>query len=418
LIGLQALPPRWALSVLLLLVATTAVTAQRTEAPEDPYTKGDAEAWAAAGYLAPAPFAWTGKYDTDDIEDALGVPLRWVETAHFRIGSSLPEIRLTSNERDGVRDELKRLAARLPRVKISTRTLDPWLRLHLFAQRTEELHSDLCRRLRVTDADFPQEFDGDYSPPADGGRYSGEGPHLGMPGKFTLLLLDKRASLGRYRERFTSQTVDTVVRGAYFDPVAMTVATSSELLKESWPDDEDEPMPEALMHSHVAFHVSQSLVLAYRYYWFSLPFWLPEGVAHHYRRQAEARWNHFGSIDSQEYRFEEGDPPWPARVRARVKHDFYPKAEELMSWWFGEPRSLADHMMIWSRVDFLMSRPEEEFATFMAVLNDHPRTPDWRLSPEQVLERQAKALASGFQLDAAGFDEAWSEWVLDTYPKD
>ena len=89
-----------------------------------------------------------------------------------------------------------------------------------------------------------------------------------------------------------------------------------------------------------------------------------------------------------------------------------------MSWWFGEPRSLADQMMIWSRVDYLMSRPEEEFVTFMAVLKDHPRTPDWSFSPEQVLERQAKALASGFQLDAAGFDEAWSEWMLDTYPKD
>ena len=406
-----------ALAVVAWTLCVWPATAQRPTVEVDPYTRGDAEAWAAAGYLASAPFAWAGKHDTEDVEDVLGVPLRWVETAHFRIGSSLPAIRVGNAERDAVRAELKRLGERLPRVKSNTRELDPWLRLHLYAQRVEELHADLCRRLGVTDADFPAEFDGDFAPPAGGGRYTGEGPHLGMPGKFTLLLLHKRTSLGRYRDRFTSQTEDTVVRGAWFEPLGMSVAVSTELREQGWSRQADEPLPDAALHAHVAFHVSHSLVYGYGYYWYLLPFWLPEGVAHHYRRQADPRWNHFSWIETQEYRAEEGEPSWPARVRARVQHEYFPAADELMAWQDGTGRELADHMMIWSRIDYMFARPTQDFASFFAQVKDHPRTEDWRLGYEQLLERQSQALQAAFGFDEAGFDAAWSEWVLDTYPR-
>ena len=57
---------------------------------EDPYTKNDATAIKEAGYVKFAPLAWTDKYDSKRIEQALGdVKVRWIETAHCTASTTL-----------------------------------------------------------------------------------------------------------------------------------------------------------------------------------------------------------------------------------------------------------------------------------------------------------------------------------------
>jgi len=138
------------------------VSAQRRKKDDDawkkdPYTEADPDRMAAAGYVSFGPFAWGDNHDTARIEHVLGdgVKLLWVETAHFKIGSSLPPYKIPHDktERRKLRDELERLDAKLPAVKPRTRTLDRWLRLHLFAQRLEDTYADFCERIDVKPED-------------------------------------------------------------------------------------------------------------------------------------------------------------------------------------------------------------------------------------------------------------------------
>src|SRR5262245_41832797 len=86
----------------------------------DPYTKQVPEALARAGYVSFGPFPFGDGHTSDQIAETVGrIPLLWVETAHFKIGSSLPEYALADDQRERgrVHDELERLARRLPGIK-------------------------------------------------------------------------------------------------------------------------------------------------------------------------------------------------------------------------------------------------------------------------------------------------------------
>jgi hypothetical protein len=99
----------------------------------DPYTAGDEAALGKAGYVSFGPFEFGTNHTTTDVEALLpNEPLVWIETAHFRIGSALPALSITSSkDREWVtkvREELMQVALRLPSVNPNTSRLDPWLR--------------------------------------------------------------------------------------------------------------------------------------------------------------------------------------------------------------------------------------------------------------------------------------------------
>src|SRR5688500_5682997 len=107
----------------------------RAKVPPDPYTQEDPALLKAVGYVSLGPFPFGSNRTTLQVADLLGTePLAWIETAHFRIGCALSPLS-TKNGEDWREDwiqrlkpELKRLAAKLPRVKPETRELDAWLR--------------------------------------------------------------------------------------------------------------------------------------------------------------------------------------------------------------------------------------------------------------------------------------------------
>ena len=183
---------------------------------EDPYTKNDDAAMKKAGYVSFGPFTWCEDHDTNDIKKSFpALEMLFVETAHFKIGSSLPAYTLPKGKRKLewkiLGEELTRLKKILPNVDPKLRTLDPWLRLHVFAMRMEEIYADFSRRLNVTDADFPKiaskpvadlNFKRRPYDPEDRSReFMGQGPYLGMRGKFLVLLMRKGGNLNRYAAR-------------------------------------------------------------------------------------------------------------------------------------------------------------------------------------------------------------------------
>jgi hypothetical protein len=146
-----------------------------------------------AGYLSFGPFRVAKDLKTTDIEETLGkIPVLWVETAHFKLGSTLKTYKFQGDQKENERlkDELGRLKSRFDKFTPPRGKLDPWLRLHLFALRLEDLYADFQQRFALQDA----------------------GPLLGMELKYTVLLLEKESGLVRFSRRYLSQEPKTFVR--------------------------------------------------------------------------------------------------------------------------------------------------------------------------------------------------------------
>jgi hypothetical protein len=289
---------------------------------------------------------------------------------------------------------------------VRTRTLDPWLRVHLFAQRLEDLYADLQTRLRVTDADFPAA--GETAP--TGEPSMGEGPYLGQPGKYAVLLLEKRSGLGRYGRRYGGTDADAPLRLGFPRSGVLCFVTCSEFFEGDFACD-------TALRCHVVWNVVQILLDGYKGYHHVLPRWWREGLAHWYVRRIEPRFGCFSQLrEPMAEAVEQWD--WEPKVRARVGFGVYPRAEELLTWSAASPLSLADNAMMWSRVDYLMSLEGDGFARFMSRLSDPIPAPAGQVpGPEAVAARQSEALRLAWDLDAESFDARWSAWVLDTYRK-
>ena len=405
----------------LVLGLCAGVRAQDDEPPAwklDPYTRNDPDAWAAAGYAPATRFGFGDDHGTRDVEELLGgVHLIWVETAHFRLGSTLPEVKLENSERKTVRAELERLAERLPKVKPSTRSLDPWLRLHLYAMRLEDTYAAFQERLGVTDADFPA---AGWSPPVavegepapELGEWRGEGPYLGLREKFPVLLLEKKSSLGRYCNRWgTPVAAPAPQRFSFQRRGCLGFATAWEFFEGKWKLD-------AALHAHVVWNLIQNLATGYKGYRHVLPAWFADGLASWYQRQVDPRYPTFSGLAAgNQLAAEEWD--WPPKVRARVKHDYYPSLDAMLGWRLGDTREFADTMMCWSKVDWLMAHDDDHaMGRFVEALKAPIVAPPDRAPNEDEVEARARqALQDVWGLEPAAFDSAWSQWVLDRYPK-
>ena len=114
----------------------------------DPYTEGDAALMKRVGVVKYGPLLWADDHDTAAI-DAMIPEARvlWMETEHFRIGSTLPPVSMPRDAKARRRlvDELKELKSQLPKVRTKSRKLDRWLRLHLFAKRLEATYQNVAR---------------------------------------------------------------------------------------------------------------------------------------------------------------------------------------------------------------------------------------------------------------------------------
>ena len=424
------------LAVALLAWLTGGAVAQRTAPPgadkgwaDDPYTKGDPKAVAAAGYVQlGGTLPWGDDHSSQDIEEILGsVPLIWVETEHFRIGSSLPEHVVEQEERAEIKADLKRLKKRVPRVKDTTRKLDPWLRLHLYAMRLEEQYehfrdlagvvegqppvSEEQTRLEERGGEPLPEPDPD-APPHEPPPVYGCGPFLGCEDKFLVLLLEKQSSLGRYGQRYVREPWadgSGPMRISFHRRGSLGFATTAEFFEGKFGRD-------VAFHAHVAWNVSAMLLDGLRGYRHLSPRWLSEGLGHWYQRRISDEYPSFSHLKEPMDQVLE-ETKWGVKVRKRVKQDYYPAAADLMTWPRGQVLKHADHIMMWSRVDYLVRARPEEFGRFLiafkAPIPVKGRTP----TVEEIDARQLAALQDVLGLDAEGFDAAWAEWVLDTYPK-
>ena len=395
-----------------LLSAATGVAAQKERdpaagAPVDPYTGGDPAWMERAGIVGYHPFMLGPEHDTFDVEGLLGgIDLRWIETAHFKIGSSLPDyvIPQDSAERKKLRAELGRLSKKLYGVRSKTRKLDRWLRLHLFAQRAEEVYADFSKRLGVTDADFPRKGEQIFL----NENYMGLGPYLGQCDKYLLLIMQRESSAGRYTNRYLNEIFRYPKRFNMGRESGLGFVTATEF--DGW------LTGDSALHCHVVYNVVQNLCDGFKHYGHDVPVWFKGGLAQWYLRRVDPRFNNYD-------RPPDGKPDgraawdWEPTVRSLVKFDHVRPIEEMISWFDYAPYKFTDYIVNWSRVDYLMTLGDECLSVYMHRM----KTPitDGRTLPSRaaVLELQNQAIEEAWGFDLATFDRRWRKYVTAKYKK-
>jgi hypothetical protein len=375
---------------------------------EDPFTRNDPEKLKRLGYVRLGQFLWLGDVTTTQVQEVLGDDIAiFIETEHFKLASTLRGFPWPGDKewRASLGAELDALAAVCPELKTRPKTISPWLRAHLYARRLERLYADFCARLGIDPGAFPREKGG-----ARTEAYMGEGPYLGQPGKFLVVLAHKALSAGTYTRALQGAAASDTTRHNHVAEGSLAVVTSSEFAERQLLDDRK-------LHCHVVFQVVHNLFDGYKFYWQAQPAWLSEGLPLWFSRQVDAEFLNFSGTDdagSTVLRAHE----WPRRVRMRVDNDVWPKAEDLCTLMDARALDFVGHMMVWSRVDFLFSAAPDRIGRFVARMKA-PMTAEARLpTPAEVLARQQEALREtlGYD-DYAAFDAAWVAFVRKEYAK-
>ncbi len=400
------------LRVACLLLAAAGVLAQQPDpgkddeeiqqaGPVDPYTGGDAEVMKDAGIVAYGRMPWADFLTTADIEKVLGEHrFLWIETAHFRIGSNFKSTSWpqTPTKKKALQQDIRDLRKRLRKVPEKPKKIDPWLRLHLYAQRAENCYADFQKLLGVTDADFPARGTG----PRDGA-------FLGQPDKFLLLLFQKKSDMARYMDRFCGIQADSSMRYCHLKTHQMVACISAEGL---------EGFDDTALHGHVTYALMHNLMSGYNGFYYQLPLWFSEGIAHWYSRQIPSD-NVNVQIRDDEAVAEDKQTNWPVKVRRRAQHvgAFFP-FETMAAWDDREKMGYHAHSQAWSRVDFLLRKDAEKVGLMLQKLKALPPGSDGGVAQAaQARTLAVKLVAELFGLDPAAFDDAWRDWVLKTYPK-
>lgn len=370
------------------------------QSPVDPYTGGDPAAMAAAGIVAYGPFPWADFKRTEDVDRVLGERrVLWVETAHFRLGIGLKAVAWPDDAaaKKALQEEIKALRKKLPKVPEKPKKLDTWLRLHLYAQRCEQAYAEFQKLIGVTDADFPAR-----------GKLPREGAFLGLPDKFLVLLFQKRSDMGRYMDRFCNRKEDSSMRFYHDKTYQMLLSIAAEGL---------EGFDESGIHGHFTYALWHNLMSGYNGYSYPLPHWFAEGIAHWHARKIPSEFLNI-QIRDDEAVADEKQNNWPVKVRRRAQHDgaWFPFAT-MAGWTKWEELGYHAHSQAWSRVDYLMSLDRDKVGLMLKQLKSVPPDGTFEAQGAQIGTLAQKLLFDLFELDAAGFDQKWRDWVLKTYPK-
>ena len=128
-------------ALLVCAPATQAQKKKRTDPANCTWCKNDPQLLAAAGLVSHGPFPFGKKgSDSAKVDELLStVDILWIESANYRVGFAAGPMKVRREEKKKVMEELARLKQALPAVAVEEAALDEWQRLHLYAQRLEDI---------------------------------------------------------------------------------------------------------------------------------------------------------------------------------------------------------------------------------------------------------------------------------------
>ena len=390
----------------LALAAAVPCTAPFAAAPQDdearaereavdPYTEGDPEVLEALGIRSLGPFRYGDGRTTEVVTDeAGGVPFLWIETEHFQLGCSLEPLSLPE-DRDGrkrMREDLAALGERLPNVPRRVREVDPWLALHLYAARLEATYDAFVERMGLQE-------------------YAEREPYLGSGGPICVLITEKRSTLSRYTQAACNYAADASLRYFFDEPAdQLFLGIAYEALEGDYHTD-------AGLHFSVVHGLVRVLATAVRGYYGEPPEWLSLGLGHWFARELVDDEILLYTTPEHEAGRQREDADFAVKVRARVENEYFPKLDEMLEWRDPNQLRFPDHMMAWSRVDFLIRADDGERAHAVLWGVSEPLRWDTQDRERVQAELVRAALEDVSGGDLAALDSAWAEWVEDTYPR-
>jgi hypothetical protein len=410
------LPLLAAVSLILGLTAAPLFAQKEKEAltkgatGDDPYVGDNQEIRDALGIVSYGPFQFCD-HGNDKIQREMGdLDILWMETEHFRIGSNLPKYKIPSGDKiqkKKLQAELKELAEFIPGFKYKkVKVIDKWLRVHLYARRLESIWDDASEILGVEDSDFPA-TKGELVM----GAYAGEGPFFGQASKPCVLLLEKESNLGRFTNRFIGINRSTPIRWLFTKSDTIFFGTCVEFGDNYFRND-------SILHNHVVFNIAHNMVDSLKHHSWGLPVWIPEGIAHYLCRKQDERFNNYSSVEEGSTGLRK-EWKWAPKVHGRVKHEVAPPASTMANWMDYAKLKFTNHLMVWSRVDYLIQEHPEKFASFVSKFKAGiPGVKSYQLPTEDQIRAHQKAVfMEMFGWTWEDFDQAWSKWVLKNYPK-
>jgi len=367
-------------------------------APENcPYCEGDPARMQAAGIVSHGGFDFCTT-NTAEVDRLFGgKDILWIESAHFELGMVLGPYTVGNDDAKKVRAELEELALVLPEVDPKTRRLDPWLRMHLYAQRVEKVWQRFLELMGRKESDFP---DG-RSVWLLGTPYFGEGPYAGQKGKYEVIVLPTAAdqiTLGR--EHF-GLSVKRTQRWNVVDRDSLVVITNIA---------ENELRGDQQLHGHLAFNLTANLFDGYKHYSYDVMRWLQEGLAHFVEREINPRFNTFDASEGSDgVRVNKED--WDTEVRKLIQSGKAPRVAELSALRTFAEFQLPHHYAVWSMTKFMIETNPTGYACLQDRLHGRKRedgTPDGQALPDV----QRAAFQECLGMNYAQFDEAWQAWAL------
>lgn len=408
---------RAAASTLLLaavLLATLAGAQDKPKLPAwklDPYTHGDPKLMKELGYVNFGPFPYGQKgakgCTSEDVEKHLGYErILWVETAHFKIGSMLPEWSVPEEveTKAKLRKELEFLKKKLPKINPTTRVLDPWLRLHLVAYRMEEIYKSIQDLFAVTDANFPL----DETKVITGqGEYMGHGPYLGMRKKYEILIFEKTSTFQDYLKNFVGRVTTFEQRWHFKETGSLWFGVPIDR-------GEGQLKHDTGLHQCLGHNLAHNLLDGFRHYSYDLPTWLTEGFAHWFERTIAPKWMSYCQNEASlaemknEYKFK-------SVARRLVETGKGTVFSEAFGWRDYSQVSWNDHVLLFARIDFLMSMGKDKFAVFLRKVKGRVDK-NWLPNQENLVGACRDALQEVYSLSPLTFDDKFKAWVIKTYP--
>jgi len=366
----------------------------------DPYTKGERALEKKLGYAKFGFLPWRGSEDSTTVQQNMGgIPMLWAETEHFRIGSSLGTYKIPNDRQERAKLELEiaRLKHKLGKLKAPKKKLDPYLRLHIYAQRAEDAYAAFVEDFGLTPADFAE-----------------RGPYLGRPKKILLLLCQRKSEFGRYLRTYENSEVEFVYYTGW-PKEGMLLAANVEAISENWKEDKETPV-DTMFHCLVVSALGANFINNWGEEIYKAPSWLTFAYGHMCQRRIDPRWTVF---DGRDFIYDKSGHSWnwKPRVRNLVKNDFFASAEQMFAWKAYGDLNTRDHMVAWSKLTYLMSVAQGDEQGFLSEVCQPSGGRASRNDEDEQVARQVRALKADYDLTPAGFDQAWARWVLKTYPK-
>jgi hypothetical protein len=366
-----------------------------------PWCHGDPALMAAAGIVSHGGFEF-GNADTAAADQLLNwLDIVWIESAHFEIGMGLLPYKVRMDERDEIRAELSRLQEVLPDVQPKVKVLDPFMRAHLYAQRAEDEWKAFLELVRLDESVFP---DGktywDMT-----GTYYGEGPYLGMKGKYELLFVPtKESSIAFLRENYG---IKHEVTQRWHSPARGTLSVTIHL-------QQGQLRLDRALHGHMAFNLTHNFLDGFKHYSYDTPIGLHEGLAHWRERQVSPEHNTFDSSEGA-VAVETRKDDWRAEVLKLSGSDELPSFSSLVRLRTFADLELPDHFGTWSVVDYLITTDPEAFARLLNGIKGLWDMENRRADGSLLPERQRELIKELWGVTYFELDPRWREWIASAY---